>query len=116
MTPIQSVSAIVPWISALSWGLKTVAFWCSVRHHSTLKCTIGTSTNAMSAAIALRLPFATGSPRMRRRARDAAQRQVAEVEEEEDGGRDEARVPRPPDAPDRLAPQRAHGEREAGEE
>ena len=54
MTPIQSVSAITPSMFALSSGLKTVASWCSVRHHSTEKCTIGTSTNAMSAAIALR--------------------------------------------------------------
>ena len=67
--PIQSVSPMTPWIFGLSSGLKTVAFWCSVRHHSTEKCTIGTSTNAMSAAMALRLAAPTGSPGMRRSAR-----------------------------------------------
>ena len=96
---------------ALSWGLKTVAFWCSVRHHSTEKCTIGTSTNAMSAAIALRFALPIGSSLGMR-----AQREVAEVEEEEDGRRDEPGVPRPPDAPDRPAPQRAQHERERGEQ
>ena len=69
IVPIQSVRPMTPWIWGFRSGLNTVAFWCSVRHHSTEKCTIGTSTNAISAAMALRFAAPTGSPGMRRSAR-----------------------------------------------
>ena len=103
------MNAIEPWIFTSIFGLNTVPVWCSVCHHVTEKCTIGTSANAISAAIAHRLPALVGG-----RA-GAPQREVAEVEEEEDRGGGEPRVPLPPGAPRRAAPERADDEREPGE-
>ena len=109
-TPNQSVNAITPWILALRLSLNTVPCWCSVRHQFTEKCTIGHVDERDQRGD--RAPL---GPRFGRGG-DAAQRQVAEVEEEEHRGGDEARVPRPPDAPHRASPQRAEDERERGED
>ena len=68
-TPHHSVKAITPWMCAFSESLKTVPCWCSVRHQVTEKCTIGTSTNAISAAIAHRFARVSGAAGMRRSAR-----------------------------------------------
>ena len=74
-----SVAATTPMISAAfmraSWmctcifWLKIEPSWWSVVHHVTEKWTIGTSMNAISAAIAPRIERWCGEPPMRRSAR-----------------------------------------------
>ena len=68
-TAHTSVNAIDPWICTSLFGLNTVPDWCRVCHHVTERCTIGTSANAMIAAIAHRLPRSSAVDAVRRSAR-----------------------------------------------
>ena len=98
-----------PWTWILKPGSRTVPPWCSVFHQSTEKCTIGMSTAMSSAATAQR------RARTCRVGRHPPQRQVADLEQEQQRGRGQPGVPGPPDAPDRAAPQRAGDEGQRGE-
>ena len=86
-----------------------LAGWCSVFHQSTLNLMIGRFDHAdqrqdrAGAVAALRV------------VEGAHQRDVAEIEEEQHQHRGQPRVPHPPGAPHRLAPQAAGGEAERGE-
>ena len=65
--PSMSVNSSMPSIVGLKRVI--VAGWCRLRHQSTEKCTIGTSANAISPAMAQRRARTCGSVMTRRRAR-----------------------------------------------
>ena len=86
-----------------------VSGWCSVFHQSTLNLMIGRFDHAdqrqdgAGAIAALRV------------VERAHQRDVAEIQEEQHQHRGQPRVPHPPGAPHRLAPQAAGGQAQRGE-
>ena len=86
-----------------------VSGWCSVFHQSTLNLMIGRFTTPTSARIA---PDAIAALRI---VECAHQRDVAEIKEEQHQHRGQPRVPHPPCAPHRLAPEAAGEQAERGE-
>ena len=83
----------------------TEAGWCSVFHQSTENLMIGRLTTPtsvrMAAARAARAGLLDRVP----------ERDQAEIEEEQHEHRGQPRIPHPPGAPHRLAPERAGDER-----
>ena len=90
-------------------GRRIDAGWCRVFHQSTENLMIGRLTEPTRQRIA-----AARAPRVGIVER-LVERDVAEVEEEQDQHRGQARVPDPEGAPHRLAPEAAGDQRDRGE-
>ena len=88
----------------------TEAGWCSVFHQSTENLMIGMLMKPTSVMIG------GGARRRGRIVERAGQRDDAEIHQEQHEDRGQPRVPHPPGAPHRLAPDRAGDQRQRGED